>query len=76
MEVSRVGIAAGRGVGGAVKRNRAKRLIRAAVQVNLERISPGWDVLLFARRPMVEATFEQTQAAVLELMRRAQLLRD
>lgn len=71
---SRFGVAAGRSAGKAVQRNRAKRLIRAALQPLLPSIAPGWDVVLIARRPLPEATFEQTQQALVTLLQRAGLL--
>ena len=71
---TRIGVAAGRTVGNAVQRNRAKRLIRAALQKRLERIDPGWDVVILARRPITEATFEDTLQAVDRLLARAQLV--
>jgi len=71
---SRFGVAAGRAVGGAVQRNRAKRLIRAALQPYMAFVVPGWDIVLIARRPLVQATFQKTQTAIVTLMRRANLL--
>src|SRR3989304_4410522 len=41
-----VGVAAGRSVGNAVHRNRAKRLLRAAMRPILPVIAPGWDLML------------------------------
>jgi ribonuclease P protein component len=72
----RLGVAAGRSVGNAVHRNRAKRLMRAALQPFLPKISPGWDILLLARKPMRDATYQSTQAAVLQLLRRAHLIEE
>lgn len=71
---TRFGVAASRSVGKAVQRNRAKRLIRAAIQANQSQILPGWDLVLIARRPLVEASFHQTQAALQNLLRRANLI--
>jgi len=71
---SRVAVTGGRSVGGAVQRNRAKRLLREAVRALLPTLRPGWDVVLIARKPLLEATYPQVQAAVSQLMRRADLL--
>jgi ribonuclease P protein component len=71
---SRVGVTAGRSVGGAVQRNRAKRLLREAMRILLPTIRPGWDLILIARQPLPEATYQQVQAALSQLMRRADLL--
>ena len=69
-----VGVVAGRGVGVAVKRNRAKRLMRAAMQSLLPSIAPGSDVLLIARRPMVSSDMFAVREALLMLLRRAELI--
>ena len=74
--VTRIGVVAGRAVGKAVQRNHAKRLMRSALQPHLPVLIPGWSIVLIARRPMAVASFSQTQAALLALLRRARLLQD
>jgi ribonuclease P protein component len=71
---SRFAVSAGRRIGNAVQRNRAKRLIREAVRAILQEIKPGWDVVLVARRPLPEAKFYEVEAAVRSLFSRANLL--
>ena len=71
---TRVGVSASRAVGTAVKRNRAKRLIRAAMQEHLAHITAGWDLILIARGAMSGASFLQVQSAVSQLLRRARLI--
>ena len=70
----RVGVAAGKTVGMAVRRNRAKRLLRAAMQRLLPDLSPGSDILLIARQPLPASTLDETRAALQSLLRRAGLL--
>jgi ribonuclease P protein component len=70
----RVGVAAGRAVGSAVKRNRAKRLLRAATQVFVDALPGGWDLVLIARPPLVSSTFLEARGALQGLLNRAQLL--
>jgi len=70
----RVGVAAGRSVGGAVARNRAKRVLRACVDHWLADLRPGWDLILLARKPLVEAGYLETLQAVERVLRRANLL--
>jgi ribonuclease P protein component len=70
----RVGVSAGRRVGVAVKRNRAKRLLRAAMQDLLTRLVPGWDIVLVARRPLVSAQMSEAREALLTLLQRAKLI--
>lgn len=73
-DITRIGISASKRVGKAVKRNRAKRLIREAIRLRYPEISPGWNLLFVARKPVAEARFEQASAAVEQLLRRAGLL--
>jgi ribonuclease P protein component len=66
-----VGIAAGRTVGNAIHRNRAKRLLREAMRPMLPRIASGWDLVLVARPGLPAASLEQTRVALESLLRRA-----
>ena len=70
----RVGVAAGKSVGLAVRRNRAKRLLRAAMQRILPDLAPGSDILLIARQPLTNSTLEETYTTLRILLRRAGLL--
>ena len=76
LDYSRFGFAAGKAVGGAVKRNRAKRLMREAVRGQLPHIAAGWDMVWIARAPMAGAGFAQVQTDVAGRLRRAHILRD
>lgn len=71
--ISRFGVTAGKIVGGAVHRNRAKRLLREALRSHLPNLSPGWDILLIARPTLIEADWTQVSRAVFELLKRAGL---
>jgi ribonuclease P protein component len=70
----KVGVAAGRTVGTAVTRNRAKRLLREAIRPILPNIASGFDLILIARPGAVSATLEETRQALLTLLQRAQIL--
>jgi ribonuclease P protein component len=64
-----VGFAVGAGVGNAVKRNRAKRLLREAARATC--IRPGSDVVLVAKPPLVNSSFEEVSAALDAALERA-----
>lgn len=70
---SRFGIAAGKRIGNAVVRNRVKRRLREAVRLRQTRIAPGWDVVLIARESLADASYEQLDQAVGQLLKRARL---
>ncbi len=70
----RVGVTAGKSTGGAVQRNRAKRLLREAMRPLLHGITSGWEIILIARPALVNASLQETQAALLYLLRRAKIL--
>jgi ribonuclease P protein component len=70
----KVGVAAGRTVGTAVYRNRAKRLLREAIRPMIPNITPGLDLILIARPGLTSASLEETRQALLALLQRAQIL--
>ena len=70
----RVGVSAGLAVGNAVQRNRAKRLLRAAIRDFLPEILPGTDLLLIARSPLPHSDLARTREALSSVLTRAGLL--
>jgi ribonuclease P protein component len=72
--VTRVGVTASTTVGNAVRRNRVKRLLRAAMNTLLPVTEPGSDLMLIARSPLAEANLDQTCVALSSLLKRAGLL--
>ena len=72
--LTRCGFVASQKVGGAVKRNRAKRLLREAVRARQSSLAPGWDLVFAARKPLAEASLSQAQTAVDLLLKRANVV--
>jgi len=54
MAVGRLGVAATRKLGGAVVRNRAKRLVREVFRRS--GIAPGFDIIVVPRRELLETS--------------------
>lgn len=75
MSVSRFGIVAGKRVGNAVARNRAKRRLRETIRTHLPQIASGWDVILIARPAISDCDWTTLGEAMESLLRRAGLLR-
>jgi ribonuclease P protein component len=69
----RIGISTSRSVGGAIQRNRAKRLLRESMRPLIPLLSPGWDIVLVARAPLVTAAFRDVQSVLEYLLHRAGL---
>lgn len=72
----RVCIVAGKGLGGAVQRNRVKRRMRSLMTELLPSIKPGWDLVLIARPGMKQASTEEMRAVLVGLAEKARLLKD
>ena len=70
----RVGVTAGRSVGGAVQRNRAKRLLREAMRPLLPILLPGWDLILIARPALLSKSLQDIRQVLTSLLRRAQAI--
>lgn len=72
---SRVAVVAGRRLGTAVIRHRARRLLREAIRRHYARIPAGVDAIVMARAPLLQADLEQIAAALAETLQQAQLWR-
>ena len=79
----RIGVAAGRTVGTAVIRNRAKRLLREAMRTLIPDISlqqqtadgaSGLDLILIARAGIASASLQDARQALQNLLQRAQIV--
>jgi ribonuclease P protein component len=74
-EGTRIGVTAGRALGGAIERNRAKRLIREAARPNLLKLKPGWKVIIIARPPLLKAEFSEIEASLHQLLMKADIVK-
>lgn len=75
-QANRFGFVVGKKVGNAVRRNRAKRLMREAVRHRMDRLHQGWDIVLIARREAENAEFALLDSAVESLFQRARLFKE
>ena len=65
---------AGRRIGGAVLRNRARRILRAAWREVEDKVEDGYDVVVVARAAIAGARSQDLVAEVEELLSRAQVI--
>ena len=70
---TRVGLTATKKVGGAVQRNRARRVLRAALAEHLPRDIGGYDIILVARGATPHLKSTQVGRSLAALLRRAGL---
>jgi ribonuclease P protein component len=68
---TRFAITAGTALGNAVKRNRAKRLLRAGLGKLVTMIKPGFNAILIARKALLESNSNETEQALETLFRQA-----
>ena len=69
----RIGVTASHNIGGAVERNRAKRLLREAIRGFIPSLKPA-HIVLIARPPLAKANLSETRQTLEYLFFRANLL--
>ncbi len=70
----RLGVIAGRGLGGAVLRNRAKRLLREVYRHQRFCLTGAYDIILIARSGLECANRQEVEKDFLKLARQAKIL--
>ncbi|RNC28955.1 MAG: Ribonuclease P protein component [Candidatus Dichloromethanomonas elyunquensis] len=68
---SKFGFIASKKVGNAVKRNRAKRLLREVVRLHLNKIQGNCQMIFIARMAINNASMEEVEKSVLYIWRKA-----
>src|SRR5262249_17732273 len=69
LPVGRLGIAATRKLGGAVERNRAKRLIREVFRRN--KLAPGFDIVVIPKRELLDASLTALETEFRHILERS-----
>lgn len=69
LEIGRLGIAATRKLGGAVVRNRAKRLVREVFRRN--KLAPGYDIVVIPRRELLDTSLVALESEFRHILERS-----
>ncbi|PIQ67310.1 ribonuclease P protein component [Candidatus Uhrbacteria bacterium CG_4_10_14_0_2_um_filter_41_7] len=75
LEYSRFAIVVGLKVSKkAVERNRIKRQYREIIRLNLDKITPGYDIIVLTSKEVMTANYDGMQKGLLAVLKRAKLL--
>lgn len=74
-EQFRLGISASSKLGGAVVRNRMRRLLKEIVRHNAHKLNEGIDLILIVRKPALSLPYIEMEKSVLHVLRKAGLLK-
>lgn len=73
-ETIRAGISASKKLGGAVVRNRVRRMIKEIVRHHAQRLVNGYDLIVIVRKPAVDMNYKEMEKSLLHALKRASLL--
>jgi len=76
LKKNRIAVIAGRSIGGAVQRNLAKRRIRSAFQCFQPKLYKGFDLVIIARKHILEIEYQALVDALRSLFKKAGLLEE
>lgn len=75
-EPTKIGFVTGKKVGGAVARNRARRLMKEVYRLHQHEIREGYRIVIVARAAIQEASYQQVEKEMMYLFRKSKLLKD
>ncbi len=76
LDINRIAVIAGRSIGGAVQRNLAKRRIRSAFKCFHSELIKGFDIVIIARKHILEIEYQALLNALRSLLDKAGLLKE
>ncbi len=73
-KINRVGVTTSKNIGGSVRRNRMRRLLRESYRLNEPYMKKGYDIILLGRGGAPDLTFSEVSREVVHMMRKAGIL--
>ncbi len=71
----RMGVSASSKLGGAVVRNRLRRIVKEIVRLNAAKLHEDIDLILIVRKPALSLPYKQMESSILHVLRKAGLLK-
>ncbi len=72
---TRIGFVTGKKIGSAVKRNRARRLMREVYRLHRHRLQQGYLLVLVGRSPLTRSTYAEAEKDIVGLWKRARVIK-
>lgn len=72
---TKIGFVTGKKVGCAVERNRARRLMKEVYRLHQHEIREGYSIVIVARKPMKDYTYQEAEKQIMKLLKRSNLLK-
>lgn len=71
----RMGVSASGKLGGAVVRNRLRRMVKEIVRLNADKLIENTDLILIVRKPALNMPYKAMESSILHVLRKAGLIR-
>jgi ribonuclease P protein component len=71
----RMGVSASSKLGGAVVRNRLRRMIKEIIRLNAVKLLEDTDLILIVRKPALTLPYKEMEGSILHVLRKAGLLK-
>jgi ribonuclease P protein component len=73
LEQFRLGVSVSKKVGNAVVRNRLRRMMKEIIRLKKENMTPHYDYILLARKPVTEMDYAEMEKSIWHVIRKASL---